>query len=84
MRLISVLIHIALTALVLWSMPIVPSAVQAPLQPLASATTRMVGADGVEIRVRTMGLGHAQALSASGRVRGWCLCAARNLGHGSR
>ena len=56
MRLLSVSIHIALTALLLWSMPIVPSA-QATPGPLAPATTRMVGVDGLVIRVRTMGLG---------------------------
>jgi pimeloyl-ACP methyl ester carboxylesterase len=49
-------VHMTLTALTLWAMPIVLSAVQAQ-DPLSAASTRMVGVDGVEIRVRTMGPG---------------------------
>jgi len=56
MRPLTVMIHMSLTALVLWTMPL-SSAVQGPQEPLSGATTRMVGVDGVEIRVRTMGPG---------------------------
>jgi pimeloyl-ACP methyl ester carboxylesterase len=59
MRLLGVLSHITLTVLVSWTMPIVTAAEQAAREPLAAAT-RMVGVDGVEIRVRTMGLGTRQ------------------------
>ena len=57
MRPIGVSTYVALTAVIIWSQPLVPSAGQTPVQPIAPATTVMVDVDGVAIRVRTMGFG---------------------------
>ena len=56
MRRFTISTHMALTALLLGSMSIAPSAVQTS-KPDGTAATRMVTVDGIEIRVRTAGFG---------------------------